>query len=84
MLPPEKCKIFVIIFSFVSCFKKQVLFLLEVKEGGEWESFCFCFVFSVVCKKHHQIKNQGILPDSLIPQPAEIINLPNLGCILPL
>ena len=34
MPPPEKCKIFVIIFSFVSCFKQQVLFQLEVKGGA--------------------------------------------------
>lgn len=45
--------------------------------GAEGQSFCFCFVFSVVCKKHHQMTNGGILPDSLIPQLAEIINLPS-------
>lgn len=31
--PPEKWKIFVIIFSFMSCFKKQVLFLLTIKKA---------------------------------------------------
>lgn len=34
MPPPEKCKIFVIIFSFMSCFKQQVFFGLEVKGDG--------------------------------------------------
>lgn len=67
----------------MSCFKKQVFFLLEAKEGEKWEKFCFCF-YSVVCKKHHQMKNRGILPDSLIVQLAETINPPNLSCILPL
>lgn len=38
MPPPEKWKIFVIIFSFVSCFKKQVLFLLEIKQAWGEES----------------------------------------------
>lgn len=68
----------------------RALFGLKLKEavgwGGEgWESFCFCFVFFVVCKKHHQMmKNRGILPGSLIPWLAGIINCPHLGCILAL
>lgn len=72
MPPPEKWKIFVIIFSFMSCFKKQVLFLLEIKkargvgggrvgkEGGGRKGRVFAFVlFSLwFAKKHHQMTNR--------------------------
>lgn len=36
--------------------------------GEEGESFCFCFVFSVVCKKHHQMTNGG--NPGALPRPA--------------
>jgi hypothetical protein len=50
----------------MSCFKKQVLFLLEAK-GGEEGSFCFCFILFAVGKMHHQRKKkQRILPDPII------------------
>ena len=49
--PPEKCKIFVIISPFMSCFNQQGLFQLEVKEGGGVGRggmgeflFLFCFL----------------------------------------
>ena len=58
--PPEKCKIFVVIFPFTGCFKKQVLFLLEAKaaaRGAEGGGNGRVFVISLwFAKKHHQMK----------------------------
>lgn len=88
--PPEKCKIFVIISSFMSCFKQQELFGFEVKGGGGARRggmgeflFLFCFLCGLQ-KASPDDENRGILPASLIPWLAGIINCPHLGCILAL
>lgn len=70
MPPPEKCKIFVRIFSFMSCFKQQVLFffftLARSKGGGEVGKqllFLFCFLCGLQ-KKYLQTRKRGFLLDA--------------------